>query len=125
MPNLMSFRVAEAGLDGPALRVGVDDLAGLWRWRRLIGQAPGLLHVLGFHAHDGADGMLGCCQGGPGQLDGTAALADPVRGRAALPRGRRDVRVAPEPDHIVEAERPEIAEQLWCRRNPDPPGSSP
>src|SRR5208337_4349236 len=45
MPKRRSFGVAEAGFDGPALGIVVDQHGG-GRLRVAGGQAPGLLHAL-------------------------------------------------------------------------------
>src|SRR3954466_6154369 len=69
--------IAEAGLHRPPFRV---ELADLRRGRGAVAgdQAPGLLHVLGVHAHDRADRALRLGDHGIAQLARPTALADPL-----------------------------------------------
>ena len=75
-------------------------------------QTPGLLHVLGVHAHDRADRAPRLGDRGVTQLARPAALADPLAGWTGRPVGGADLGVALQPDDVAQVQLGEEAEQL-------------
>ena len=103
--------VAEAGFDGPAFGVELDDLR---RGERAIagGQMPRLAHSRGLHAHDRSDLVA---RGGDFrivQLTRPSAFADPVDGPPRLSVRRADLDVAAKADDVLKAQALQKLEQF-------------
>src|ERR1700691_723297 len=94
--------VSEAGLDGPAFRVELDDLR---RGERAVagGQMPRLLHARRLHAYDRADLLAGGRDFGVAQFARLSSLADPIGGQSHFAVGRADVDVAAKADDVSKA----------------------
>jgi len=76
------------------------------------GKAPGLLHVLGVHAHDRADRVVRPGDPGVAQLARPTVLTNPPGRRSGGPLGRTDLGIALEPDDVAHVQLGEEAEQL-------------